>query len=49
VTSSIANDIMAVHQAASGMTRGGEAVSAGATELAAVAERLRLSVAGFQI
>lgn len=49
VTAAIASDIIAVHQAASGMAKGSEAVSAGAVELAAVAENLRGSVASFQV
>jgi methyl-accepting chemotaxis protein len=49
VTNAIANDIVAVHQAATGMARGSDSMSQGATELATVADRLRESVAGFQV
>jgi methyl-accepting chemotaxis protein len=49
VTNAIASDIVAVHQAATGMARGSETVNEGASELALVADRLRESVAGFQV
>lgn len=49
VTAAIASDIIAVHQAASGIVKGSEEVSAGAVGLATVAENLRGSVASFQV
>ena len=49
VSTAIATDIVGVHQAANDIAGGSEHVSSRATELAGVAERLKLTVAGFKV
>ena len=49
VSTPIATDIVVVHRAATDMANGSEHVSASATELANVAGKLKLAVAGFHV
>ena len=49
VSTAIATDIVVVHRAATDMANGSEHVSASATELANVAGKLKLAVAGFHV
>ncbi len=49
VSGAIATDIVVVHRAASEIAGGSEQVSVSANELATVAEKLKLAVAGFKV